>query len=64
MLHLFEDYPEAVDITGEIASRIDFSMDELSYSFPDYSVPPGETVDSVLRAKAEQRAIERYRESK
>lgn len=63
MLELFEDCPEAVDITGEIASRVKFSMDELSYNFPDYPVRQGETVDSVLREKVESRAIERYRES-
>lgn len=39
-------------------------MDELAYTFPEYKVPAGETMDSVLRAKTEQRAIERYRESK
>jgi error-prone DNA polymerase len=61
MLELFEDYPEAIDITGEIASRVNFSMDELSYNFPDYPVPPGETADSVLRAKAIERSHERYR---
>ena len=51
MRALFDDYPDAVDRTNEIASRINFSMDELSYNFPDYKVQPGETVDSVLRAK-------------
>ena len=45
MLDLFEDLPEAIDITAEIAARVDFSMDELSYNFPDYKVPPGETMD-------------------
>ncbi|MEO7674766.1 MAG: error-prone DNA polymerase [Pyrinomonadaceae bacterium] len=64
MLELFEDYPEAVEMTNEIASQVNFSMDELSYNFPDYEVPPGETMDSVLRAKAGHKAIERYRESK
>ena len=58
---LFEDYPEAVDITAEIASRVNFSMDELSYNFPDYHVPPGETMGSVLRAKTIERSTERYR---
>ncbi len=62
MRQLFEDLPEAVDITNEIAARIDFSMDELSYRFPDYAVPPGETVNSVLRAKAIARSHERYRD--
>src|SRR3982750_4799819 len=36
-------------------------MDDLSYNFPDYEVLPGETVYSVLRAKATERANERYR---
>ncbi|MCA1608327.1 MAG: PHP domain-containing protein, partial [Acidobacteria bacterium] len=64
MLKLFEDYPEAVIRTNEIASRVDFSMDELSYNFPDYRVPPGETMDSMLRRKAETRAKEKYRDKK
>ncbi len=60
MLSLFGDMPEAVSVTAEIADRIDFSMDELSYRFPEYVVPPGETVNSVLRAKALERSHERY----
>jgi error-prone DNA polymerase len=62
MLALFEDYPEAVEITSEIASRVNFSMDELAYIFPNYPVPAGETVDSVLRAKTIERSVERYRD--
>lgn len=57
---LFEDLSEAVEITKEIASRVQFSMDELSYNFPDYPVPAGETMDSYLRKKAERGASERY----
>jgi len=60
MLALFEDLPEAVEITNDIAARIDFSMDELSYQFPDYEVPAGETMDSFLRKRTEEGAIERY----
>ena len=61
MSELFEDFPETIEQTAEIASRVNFSMDELSYNFPDYKVPEGETMDSVLRAKAIQRSDERYR---
>ncbi|MBK8464827.1 MAG: error-prone DNA polymerase [Chloracidobacterium sp.] len=61
MLDLFEDIPSAVHITEEIADRVKFSMDALSYNFPDYDVPPGETVDSLLRHRAISGAIERYR---
>ncbi len=60
MLELFEDYPEAVERTGEIASRVNFSMDDLSYSFPDYPVPHGETMNSFLRKRTEDGAIRRY----
>ena len=58
MLSLFDDFPEAVDITEEIANRVQFSMDELSYSFPKYDVPPGETADSLLRKRTEAGARE------
>ena len=61
MSDLFEDYPEAIEQTAEIASRVNFSMDELSYNFPDYKVGPGETMDSVLQAKAIERSFARYR---
>ncbi len=61
MLDLFADLPEALKITADIASRVNFSMDELSYNFPDYPMPAGETVNSVLRAKAIERSHERYR---
>ncbi|HKP71150.1 MAG TPA: error-prone DNA polymerase, partial [Pyrinomonadaceae bacterium] len=61
MRKLFEDIPEAIDRTNEIASRVNFSMDELSYNFPDFPVASGETMDSVLRKKAIERSVERYR---
>lgn len=60
MLELFADCPEAVDFTNEIASRVNFSMDQLSYNFPDYKVPPDETMNSVLRKRTEAKAKNRY----
>ena len=64
MRRLFADIPEAVDQTNEIAARVEFSMDELSYIFPDYPVGPGETMDTVLRQKVEKAARDRYRYKK
>ncbi len=60
MAYQFDDYPQAVATTEEIAARIRFSMDELGYTFPDYPVPPGETMDSYLRKQAEKGAVWRY----
>jgi error-prone DNA polymerase len=57
---LFEDLPEAVDRTREIADRISFSMDDVGYTFPDFPVPPGDTMDSLLRKLSEKGAIGRY----
>ncbi|MGH9818987.1 MAG: PHP domain-containing protein, partial [Pyrinomonadaceae bacterium] len=62
MRDLFEDHPEAVERTNEIASRINFSMKELAYMFPQYDVPSGETMNSVLRARALELSVERYRD--
>ena len=60
MLYQFEDYPEAVARTAEIAARVNFSMDELGYTFPDYPLPPNESMDSFLRKRTEEGAVKRY----
>lgn len=60
MRGVFEDFPEAIDITNDIAARIDFSMEEIGYTFPDFPVPENETMDSFLRKRSEEGAIRRY----
>ncbi|MBA2378803.1 MAG: error-prone DNA polymerase [Blastocatellia bacterium] len=60
MMRLFEEFPEAVARTEEIAARIEFSMDDVGYTFPDFPVPPGETMDSLLRTLADKGARNRY----
>ena len=60
MRRIFEDFPEAIDITNDIAARIGFSMDEIGYTFPDYPVPENETMDSFLRKRSDEGAIRRY----
>jgi len=42
--------PRALAATAELADRIQYSMADLGYRFPDYPVPPGETAHSFLRA--------------
>jgi len=63
MLRLFADMPDAVERTKEIADRVQFSMDQLSYNFPDYPLKNGQKDDmTVLRQKAIARSHERYRD--
>jgi error-prone DNA polymerase len=61
MAALFSDLPDAVARTGELADRLQYTMADLGYRFPDYPVPPGETQSSFLRRIADAGARERYR---
>ncbi len=61
MAELFGDLPEAVRNTQNLAARLVFTLENLGYEFPDYPVPPGETMMSYLRKITDQGARERYR---
>jgi error-prone DNA polymerase len=61
MAALFADLPHAVTATRELADRLEYTMANLGYRFPDYPVPEGETKISFLRKITEVGARERYR---
>ncbi len=61
MARLFADLPDALAGTRELADRIEYSMADLGYRFPEYPVPPGETMPSFLRKITQSGARERYR---
>ena len=61
MRALFADVPGAVERTGELADRLQYSLADLGYRFPDYPVPPGETQASFLRTMTHAGARDRYR---
>ena len=48
MQRLFERYPEAFNRTLEIAARCKFSLDELSYQYPEEALIPGLTPQQAL----------------
>ena len=60
MEKLFADVPEAIANTRHLAERLGFTLKNLGYKFPDYPVPPGETMNSYLRQLAQAGARERY----
>jgi len=60
MRKLFEDLPEAIETTEAIAARVSFSLDELSYSFPEYPLKAGETAMQVLRERTVAASAPRY----
>jgi len=61
MAALFRDHDAAVARTRELADRLQYTMADLGYRFPDYPVPAGETQSSFLRKIADVGARERYR---
>jgi len=63
MERLFRDLPTAVAATRDLADRLQYTMADLGYRFPEYPVPPGETPASFLRQLTDLGARERYRPS-
>jgi error-prone DNA polymerase len=60
MMRLFKDIPEAIDMTGNIASRcnLEFGIGELH--FPRFDVPEGETDYSYLSNIVQAGALRKY----
>ncbi len=52
MIESFKDTPEALANTIEIAERCNFEMKLGENKLPEYPVPSGETLESVIEAKA------------
>ena len=61
MARLFSDLPQALAGTEALAERLEFTLANLGYRFPDYPVPAGETQASFLRRLAQVGARDRYR---
>lgn len=61
MEKLFLDLPDLIGTTHELANRLGYTMVDLGYRFPDYPVPPEETMDSFLQKITEAGARGRYR---
>ena len=60
MKALFSDRPDAVANTLRLAERLQFSLENLGYDFPDYPVPDGHSMDSFLRTITLFGAQQRY----
>ena len=60
MMRLFRDAPEAIAETMRFAGRIDFSLAQLKYQYPDEPVPPGKTAQRHLEDLTWQGAHKRF----
>lgn len=60
MAALFADRPAVLANTLRVADRIEFTLENLGYRFPDYPTPPGHDAASFLREQACRGARERW----
>ncbi|HQX81047.1 MAG TPA: error-prone DNA polymerase [Vicinamibacterales bacterium] len=60
MARLFSDLPQALAGTESLAERLEFTLVNLGYRFPEYPVPAGETQASFLRRLTYVGARDRY----
>jgi error-prone DNA polymerase len=60
MRELFRDLPEAIENTSRLAQRLTFSLENIGYEFPSFSVPNGQSMDSFLRTIVWFGAQQRY----
>jgi error-prone DNA polymerase len=61
MAALFADLPDAIATTRVLADRLQFTLADLGYRFPEYPVPEGESTSSFLRKITQAGARDRYR---
>ncbi|MEO7221617.1 MAG: error-prone DNA polymerase, partial [Devosia sp.] len=61
MVHLFREYPRALARTQDFLKRINFSLDELQYNYPEETTGNGETAQQTLERLAWEGARKRYK---
>jgi error-prone DNA polymerase len=62
MVRLFAEWPHAIAATREVADACRFDLRELSYEYPQETIPPGKTPQSHLEDLTWQGAAWRYPE--
>jgi len=60
MTRLFADLPEAIANTARLEQRLEFTLRNLGYRFPDFTTPHGEPMPAYLREVTFAGAVHRY----
>ena len=63
MMQLFQEFPESITNTLEIAERCNVNLKPEGYHLPFFTVPDGFTPETYLRKLCEEGIIERYGEN-
>ncbi|HTN63952.1 MAG TPA: error-prone DNA polymerase [Devosia sp.] len=60
MARLFHEYPDAIAETQRFVARIDFSLDQLKYNYPEETIGNGETAQQTLERLTWEGAARRF----
>ncbi|WP_156257026.1 error-prone DNA polymerase, partial [Sandarakinorhabdus oryzae] len=60
MARLFRDFPAALQEPARLLARVDFSLDQLRYDYPDEPVPPGYSPQGWLETLTLTKAREKW----
>ncbi len=60
MRAIFRDLPDAITNTERLADRLEFSLENIGYEFPEFPVPDGHSMNSFLRRIVLFGAQQRY----
>src|ERR1051326_2470051 len=60
MEQLFRDLPDAIENTVELSQRLQFTLNNLGYEFPQYPVEKGDSMPALLRRETMAGAKRRY----
>jgi len=60
MARLFRDFPQALQAPARLLARVDFSLDQLRYEYPNEPVPAGYSPQGWLETLTLQKARERW----
>ncbi|MBU6164807.1 MAG: error-prone DNA polymerase [Alphaproteobacteria bacterium] len=60
MARLFRDFPQALAEPARLLARVDFTLDQLRYDYPDEPVPPGYSAQGWLETLTLQKAREKW----
>ncbi|MBP7740970.1 DNA polymerase III subunit alpha [Candidatus Woesebacteria bacterium] len=60
MIELFKDYPDAIENTVKIADKCDLNIPTGQLIFPEYPIPKGESLASVLKKMAYDGSKEKF----
>lgn len=60
LAYLWRDRPDLLEVTRDIAGRVDFDLTQIRYRYPNSKIPAGMNTSDFMRGLVDQGAAERF----